>query len=142
MTEPVTPGPQLAGLGPRVIAFLLDWVVGYAILFLAVAILGAVVGAVSESLGSLIGLLGSVAAVAYGFWQVYQEGTTGQTLGKRHQDVRLVGVDNGGRPVGFGLAFARYLVNALCGVFWLLPLVDARRQTVGDKVSKTIVVPA
>jgi uncharacterized RDD family membrane protein YckC len=141
MTE-VPSGPPLAELGPRVIAFLLDWVAGYAVLFVAFAVIGAIVGAVSETLGGLIGLLGSVAATAYWFWQVYQEGTTGQTLGKRAQRVRLVGTDNGGLPVGFAMAFVRNVVNGLCGLCWLFALVDARRQTVGDKISKTIVVPA
>ena len=141
MTD-VSTGPQLAELGPRVAAFVLDWVVGYAVLFLAFALVGALVGTISEALGSLIGLLSSVAALAYGFWQVYREGTTGQTLGKQRMAVRVVGVDNGGLPIGFAMAFVRYLVNGLCGLFWLYPLVDGRRQTVGDKLTKTIVVPA
>ena len=141
MTE-VPPGPPLAELGPRVIAFLLDWVAGYAVLFVAFGVVGAVVGTISDALGSLIGLLSSVAALAYAFWQIYQEGTTGQTLGKRRAAVRVVGAENGGLPIGFGMAFVRYLVNGVCGLFWLLPFIDARRQTVGDKIAKTIVVSA
>ena len=138
----VSSGPPLAGLGPRFIAFLLDWVAGYAALFVAFALVGALVGTISDALGSLVGLLSAVAALAYAFWQIYQEGTTGQTLGKRRVAVRVVGLDNGGIPIGFAMAFVRYLVNGLCGVFWLVPLVDGRRQTIGDKLAKTIVVPA
>ena len=141
MTE-VPPGPPLAELGPRAIAFLLDWVAGYAILLVGFAVVGAVVGTINDALGSLIGLLSSVAALAYAFWQIYEEGTTGQTLGKRRVAVRVVGADNGGLPIGFGMAFVRYLVNGVCGLFWLLPFVDGRRQTVGDTVAKTIVVSA
>jgi uncharacterized RDD family membrane protein YckC len=134
--------PPLAELRPRIIAFLIDWVGIYLAMFVAFAVIGAVLGAVSDALGALFGLVAFVAYVGYGFWQVYQEGTTGQTIGKKLQHVKLVGLENGGQPVGFGMAFARNFVNGICGVFWLFPFFDAQRQTLGDKVSKTVVVPA
>ena len=134
--------PALADLGPRVLAFLIDWVGAYLVLFAGLTALAAVLGVVSDALGALVTLLGFVAYAAYWFWQVYQEGTTGQTLGKRQQRIKLVGLENGGQPVGFPLAFVRNLVNGVCGLFWLLAFVDAQRQTLGDKLAKSVVVPA
>ena len=134
------PPPALAELGPRVVAFLIDWVGAYVLMFAAFALVGTVLGAVSDSLGALFSLLGFVAYVGFWFWQVYSEGTTGQTIGKRMQSIRLVGLDNGGEPVGFPMAFVRNLVNGLCGLFWLFAFVDAQRQTLGDKVAKSVVV--
>ena len=134
--------PALAELGPRVIAFLIDWVGAYVAMFVVFLGVGAVLGAISDALGALFGLVAFVAYAAFGFWQIYQEGTTGQTIGKRTQHIKLVGLDNGGQPVGFPLAFARNFVNGLCGLFWLLAFFDAQRQTLGDKVSKSVVVPA
>ncbi|HUP85507.1 MAG TPA: RDD family protein [Acidimicrobiales bacterium] len=143
---PIPPGvggtPQLAEIGPRVVAFLIDWVGAYVAMFLVFAVVGALLSAISDALGALFGLLGFVAYLGFWFWQVYQEGTTGQTIGKRMQNVKLVGLENGGQPVGFGMAFARNFVNGICGLFWLFPFFDAQRQTLGDKVSKTVVVPA
>ena len=134
--------PPLAELGPRVVAFLIDWVGAYLVMFVLFAIIGGVLGAVSDALGALFGLVAFVVYLGFWFWQVYQEGTTGQTIGKKMQSVKLVGLDNGGQPVGFAMAFARNLVNGFCGLFWLFPFFDAQKQTVGDKVSKSVVVPA
>jgi uncharacterized RDD family membrane protein YckC len=139
MTE-VPSGPPLAELGPRVLAFLIDWVGLPLALGIAVSLLGAIVDTVSDSLGGVVRLLGFVAGFAYWFWQVYEEGTVGQTVGKKQQHIRLVGADNGGQPIGFPMAFARNLVNSFVGLFWLYAVVDGRRQTIGDKVSKSIVV--
>jgi uncharacterized RDD family membrane protein YckC len=136
------PPPQLAELGPRVIAFLIDWVGAYIAMFIVFAIVGAVLGAISDALGALFSLVAFVVYFGFWFWQVYQEGTTGQTIGKKMQNVKLVGLENGGQPVGFAMAFVRNFVNGICGLFWLFPFFDAQRQTLGDKVSKSVVVPA
>ena len=134
--------PPLAELGPRVIAFLIDWVAIYVVMFVAFAVLGGILGAISDALGALFSLVGFMAYLGFWFWQIYQEGTTGQTVGKKLQHVKLVGLENGGQPVGFAMAFVRNFVNGICGLFWLFPFFDAQRQTLGDKVSKSVVVPA
>lgn len=137
-----TPVPPLAELGPRVIAFLIDWVGAYLAMFVLFALIGGILGAVSDALGALVGLVAFVVYFGFWFWQVYQEGTTGQTVGKKMQSIKLVGLENGGQPVGFAMAFVRNLVNGICGLFWLFPFFDAQKQTLGDKVSKSVVVPA
>jgi uncharacterized RDD family membrane protein YckC len=72
----------------------------------------------------------------------YTEGTTGQTIGKKMQNIKTVSSETG-QPLGFGMAFARYFINYIvCGLGWLLPFVDSQKQTLGDKVAKGITVPA
>lgn len=136
-------GPPLAELGPRVIAFLIDWPGAYIAMIIAFGVVGGILGAISDVLGLLFSLLAFAAYVGFGFWQLYQEGTTGQTIGKKMQNVKLVGLENGYQPVGFAMSFVRTLVNNIvCNLGWLLPFFDAQRQTLGDKVSKTVVVNA
>jgi uncharacterized RDD family membrane protein YckC len=73
----------------------------------------------------------------------YLNGTTGQSWGKRVLHLKLVRMaDN--QLIGAGAAAVRGLAHILdiltLGVGFLLPLWDARRQTLADKVMKTIVV--
>ena len=136
--------PPLAEIGPRVIAFLIDWVAIPFVLYIVVLIATAVLGAVSDVLGGLVALLGWLAILGYSYVYIpMQEGSTGQTIGKKQQGIKLVGLENGGQPVGFAMAFVRNLLNGIvCGLGWLLPFFDAQKQTLGDKVSKSVVVPA
>jgi uncharacterized RDD family membrane protein YckC len=73
----------------------------------------------------------------------YLNGTTGQSWGKRALRLKLVRMaDN--QLIGAGAAVVRGLAHILdiltLGVGYLLPLWDARRQTLADKVMKTVVV--
>jgi uncharacterized RDD family membrane protein YckC len=73
----------------------------------------------------------------------YLNGTTGQSWGKRAMRLKLVRMaDN--QLIGAGAAVVRGLAHILdiltLGIGFLLPLWDARRQTLADKVTKTIVV--
>lgn len=142
---PAGPGgtPPLAEIGPRVIAFLIDFVAIPFVGFIAILIVGGIFGAVNDGLGALIGIVGYLALVGFSFWNIYQEGTTGQSVGKKSQGIKLVGLENGGQPIGFAMAFVRGLVNGIpCSLGWVLPFFDAQRQTLGDKVTKSVVVPA
>jgi len=132
-------GPPLADFGPRVIAFLIDAVgpgVGWWVLFLFFS-------AVSRPLGSLWFLVGWLGLLGFFIWQIVNEGSTGQTIGKKMQGIKLVGLENGAQPIGAGMVFARNFINGLpCNLGWLLPFVDSQRQTLGDKVTKSVVVVA
>jgi hypothetical protein len=50
-----------------------------------------------------------------------------------------------GQPIGFGMSVVRQLAHVLDGIIcylgFLLPLIDAKRQTIADKVIKTVCVP-
>jgi uncharacterized RDD family membrane protein YckC len=70
-------------------------------------------------------------------------GRTGQTWGRRARGIRLVS-EQTGRPIGVRLAFVRDLAHSLDALTWyigfLLPIWDAKRQTLADKVMRTLVV--
>ncbi|GGK35155.1 hypothetical protein GCM10010124_29800 [Pilimelia terevasa] len=94
-------------------------------------------GAVAYWIGLLISL---------GLWvfnRLIRQGGTGQSWGKSVLGLRLVGEETG-RPVGAGMAFVRELAHVidqvLCMVGYLFPLWDTRRQTIADKLLKTVVV--
>jgi uncharacterized RDD family membrane protein YckC len=79
----------------------------------------------------------------YNRW--YQGGTTGQSLGKKVLNLRLVS-EQTGEPIGMLMAFVRdicHIVDAIiCYIGFLFPLWDAKRQTLADKIVKTVVIPA
>ena len=83
----------------------------------------------------------AIVLVGYDRW--YRAGRTGQSWGRKVFGVRLVD-GRTGRPVGVGRAFLRDVAHLLDGVFfclgYLLPLVSAKRQTIADKVCRTVVV--
>lgn len=94
-------------------------------------------------LGLLMSLL--VFAVSFGgqLWLLHQQGTTGQTIGKRQMGIKLVG-EQTGQVVGFGNAFVRQLAHfldgAACYVGYFWPLFDEKKQTFADKVCRTLVI--
>lgn len=139
---PMGPAPQYAEIGPRVIGYLIDWGIGVGG-YVAILIVGGILGAVSDALGALFTLVGVLALVGYyWFYLPYMEGTTGQTFGKQQQGIKTVSAETG-QPVGFAMAFVRYLLNGLvCNLGWLFPFFDAQKQTLGDKVSKGVTIPA
>ena len=85
-------------------------------------------------------LLGFV-LLAYNRW--YLQGKTGQTWGKKALSIRLISEETG-QPLGFGMTFVRDLAHIadsiICDIGYLFPLWDAKRQTLADKIMKTLVV--
>jgi uncharacterized RDD family membrane protein YckC len=118
-----------AEFGPRAIAAVIDFVVPQVVLFLGF-ILAAIIGG---TIGGLLGFLLIIGAMAFFVWNlVLQQGSTGQTLGKQKQNLKLVS-DQTGQPVGAGMAFVRWFVagavgSATCGLYYLadylFPLFD------------------
>lgn len=115
-----------AEFGPRAIAAVIDFVVPFAIYFLSVILF--LPGGFLRFISFLL-FLGSM---AFFIWNsVIQQGSTGQTLGKQKQNLKLVS-DQTGQPVGAGMAFVRWfipLVLASCtGIYgladYLFPLFD------------------
>jgi len=138
----------LADYGQRVLAYVIDIAVVFAG-FVAVFIVALILGAVVRPLGVFVGVVGYIAAVLYGLWNLtYLQGTTGQSIGKRMQGIQLIKEETL-QPVGFGLALARYfLAEALgavtCGIYsiadLLWPLWDVKKQRLTDKILKMAVV--
>jgi uncharacterized RDD family membrane protein YckC len=85
-------------------------------------------------------LLGLIVG-GYNRW--FQAGKTGQSWGKKALGIRLVG-EQTGQPIGAGMAFVRDLAHLIDGVIcyigFLFPLWDAKKQTLADKIVKTLVV--
>ncbi|WP_328339889.1 RDD family protein [Streptomyces violaceus] len=128
---------ELAVWGPRVCAKLIDTLVvavpSFLFYFLGELFLDA--GAWISTVVSMIGWL----------WVIYEMGTTGQSVGKRRMDIRLVG-ERTGQPVGFGKAIVYEVAQILdalpLGVGYLWPLVDKKQQTFSDKLLHTLAVRA
>jgi len=138
---------EIAGLGARAFAYLVDLVV----LFL-LWVLGLVVYSVSGDLLRDVqaltwaGQLGAVAAVLLSGWGwdvLWEVAAGGQTPGKRALGIRVVCAD--GAPVGIAESLARNLLRAVEVPFGYAPGVlsvalSPRRQRLGDLVAGTLVV--
>ncbi|CAN5504586.1 hypothetical protein BH10ACT8_BH10ACT8_19170 [soil metagenome] len=133
---------QLASWGERAIAAIINWaiiVVGYVVVLIVALILGAV----SSALGTLVGLVGYLALVAASFYFYYLDGSTGQSPGKRLTGLRVISETTGqliGGGMGIGRGLAHIVDSIICYIGWLFPLWDAKKQTLADKIVKTVVV--
>ncbi len=103
-------------------------------------LLAGVIYAGSRGLGTLLWL----AAIAWGLYNAYLGGQTGQSTGKKIAGTRLLS-EQTGQPIGGGMGIARYFVHIIdgipCYLGYLWPLWDAKRQTFADKILHTVVVP-
>ncbi|MFJ8917174.1 RDD family protein [Amycolatopsis sp. NPDC102389] len=109
-------------------------------------IIGSIIAANANSLvGGIIAGIGYLAGLG---WTVYNRwikmGTTGQSLGKKMVNIKLVR-ESDGQPIGPLMAFVRDLCHNLdgwvCGLGYLWPLWDEKKQTFADKILSTVVVP-
>lgn len=120
---------SLASWGTRAAGLIIDfaplWIL-QAIFFRNVAVSG------------LLGLIN----LGYFIYMGYMDGMTGQTPGKAIMGIRLVNQKGAaiGSGAGIGRKFVHILDSLVCLLGWLLPLVDAKRQTIADKVMDTYVV--
>jgi uncharacterized RDD family membrane protein YckC len=132
--EPPTPQPAgtpapLADWGTRALGAIIDW--------LPAAILSAVF-----SRAGFLGFVAWAASVAYWAYIGHLDGVIGQSPGKAIMGIRLV--NEQGEQIGSGPGIARKVAHIvdflICGLGFLLPLVDAKRQTIADKLLQTYVV--
>jgi uncharacterized RDD family membrane protein YckC len=85
-----------------------------------------------------------VLALGIAYFVYFEGGPTGQTLGKKALDIRVIDARAGG-PIGYGRALIRYLVEAIfsgilfLGYLWMLW--DREKQTWHDKAATSVVVP-
>ncbi|MFF3212763.1 RDD family protein [Streptomyces sp. NPDC002886] len=143
---PPMPGagmPPLAHWGLRVGATLLDGLIiagpMYALMFIGIALSDDS----SNSAAGILLMLGNLYALGMFIFQLYKEGSTGQTIGKK-----VVGIsvrrEADGNVLGFGMAFVRKIAHFLdgisCYIGYLWPLWDEKKQTFADKVCSTVVI--
>ncbi|MFA1546543.1 RDD family protein [Actinomadura chokoriensis] len=139
---------QLAEWGSRAGGYIIDYLIFMGpvfVLYLLSMLLTSSGSGGAAVLGLLFMLVGLALSFAGGLWICYQEGTTGQSIGKRQMGIRLISAQTG-QPIGFGMAFVRKLAHIadsfLCYIGFLWPLWDDRKQTFADKICNTIVVRA
>ncbi len=130
--QPAAPDPvpsSLADWGTRAIGLIIDW--------LPILIINVV-----TYWSGLLRPFGGLVGIAYVAYLGHLEGVTGQTPGKAIQGTRLVNQQGQliGSGAGIGRKFCHILDNIVCFLGWFLPLVDAKRQTIADKVMSTFVV--
>ncbi|MGW1885423.1 RDD family protein [Streptomyces sp. NPDC001970] len=133
--------PPLAHWGLRVGAYLLDVLIiagpMYALAFVDLATSD------DPSSPRVLGIIGMLYALGMAIFQLYREGSTGQTIGKRVLGISLHR-ERDGSTLGFGMALVRKLAHFLdslaCYLGWLWPLWDDKKQTFADKVCSTVVI--
>lgn len=142
MTATAGGGPgEKVEYGTRAVAFLIDTGI-----YLAIYVVTLILGSISDALG----LIGSLAQLGFSIYNgIYLQGTTGQTIGKKQQGIKLV-ADATGQPVGMGMAFVRGLLGLVFFFLCLIPLIidylfplfgdDRKRLT--DKILSQSVVKA
>jgi len=124
-------GPPLATWGQRASANIID--------YFGPVVLAGVIFQMSSGLGSLL----YVAAFAWGIYNAYLGGQTGQSTGKKMQGLRLLR-EQDGQIIGGGMGIARFFVHIVdalpCYLGFLWPLWDAKKQTFADKILSTVVI--
>jgi len=130
----------------RVGGFLIDAVVAFLPSFAAGLYYESTVDSSGQpsASGRAVDLIGIVvAAGVFVYLRWIRAGRTGQSLGRRVVNVRLVD-EHSGQPVGVGKAALRDVAHLLdsvaVGIGWLFPLWDSKRQTFADKLGGTVVV--
>ncbi len=144
---PSAPGPALAGLGDRVLAVILDAVLGaaiFAVIGMALARRGGGLTASGFSLQGTPALLAmGISALAGFLYYWLGEGVFGATLGNGIMGIAVE--RKGGGPCGLVASLIRNLLRLIDGIAvylvgFLVALLSASRQRIGDHVARTIVV--
>jgi uncharacterized RDD family membrane protein YckC len=84
-------------------------------------------------------------AIVFLLWNfVVRQGNTGSSIGKQMMKFKVVS-EQTQQPIGVGKSFIRQIAHAIdgavCYIGFLFPLWDAKRQTIADKLMKTVCVP-
>lgn len=144
---------ELAGIGNRVLAALIDTIITYAI----VAIIGLIFWGTVTVLGMLdiaeqeraliTGAIGMVAIllvfiITFGYFIFFEGLWHGQTPGKKLVSIRVI--EANGQPVGWGGVVLRNLIRTLdtgLAFVGLIPMIlDRNEKRLGDYAAGTIVV--
>jgi uncharacterized RDD family membrane protein YckC len=98
----------------------------------------------TKSIGALyyVFILLALAWLVYNRWIL---GGQGASIGKKALGLKLIKEETG-QPIGALMAFVRDLCHivdsVICYIGYLFPLWDSKRQTIADKIVKTLVVVA
>jgi uncharacterized RDD family membrane protein YckC len=143
-------GPPLASLGWRLVAFMIDYMILFALFEVLFGIVLVLAGHAPtrpfghESPARVFGIYVTAAVtllVWTGYFAVQESSRWQATLGKRLFRIRVVGV--AGERISFGRAVGRALLKLLgLGIYLglILALFTRRRQALHDLVTGTLVV--
>jgi uncharacterized RDD family membrane protein YckC len=141
--QPMAPAAiPFASWGQRVLAALIDGLIGIlvSIVFL---ILTVIFAAVSDGLGGLMALIGRLVNFGLSLYFAFLNGSIGQSPGKKVMGIQVVNA-NTGQFIGGGLGIVRNFAHIadviICGIGFLFPLWDAKKQTLADKIMTTVVI--
>lgn len=131
----------LASWGERVIAFLIDLVI-VIVPAIALWILALIGFAIADVLGILLWLVAGVYYLVALFYVIGFQNGLGGSPGKKITGLRVIGEETG-QPIGGGLGIVRTIAHfvdqIICYIGYLFPLWDPKRQTIADKIMKTLV---
>ena len=133
---------QVAGLGTRAIAQILDLLI-VAVILVAVFFVALAISSASGATATLILLFGSF-VVIFGYFWVSESLWSGQTVGKKAFRLRAVG--DRGEPLTFGQAGIRNIVRIVdflpygYGVGLVVLFANGKGKRLGDLAAGTIVV--
>ncbi|CAN5498050.1 hypothetical protein BH10ACT1_BH10ACT1_42450 [soil metagenome] len=144
----MSPFGPLAEWQDRLVSGLIDWLGPYLIAYFLNIFVGVGVTGFRFS-GSRLFLGWGLYLLAFA-WTLYQgslAGTTGQSMGMKQSGLRLVGEQNG-QPIGSSQGIVRNLLFLpgffCCGLLTLIdslfPLWDPKKQTLRDKIAKSVVI--
>jgi uncharacterized RDD family membrane protein YckC len=135
---PVVPagGAALVDWPKRALGGLIDYVAPA----IVISIVTNIVSNVSSGLGTAVSFILSI-----GWWCYlgYKSGTTGVTFGRSIAKTKLISAETGqviGTTNGILRQLAHIVDTIICYVGWLFPLWDSQRQTLADKIMKTVVI--
>ena len=146
---PLHHGRRLASWGSRVVAYIIDAIIGLLLaapgsILLSIGL--ATHGSARDALIS-VGVVLLVIGAIVQIWQSgWRQGARGQSWGKVATGLRTVGAEDL-RPIGGGKGLLRWLVDTILGAVWILqllnylwPLWDSRHQTWADKAVGSVVL--
>ena len=124
-------GPPLAEWPQRALGGLID--------FIAPGIVAAILFQINFGLG----LLANLASLGWAIYNAYLNGATGKSVGKQVVGLKVISETNG-QLIGVGNGIVRWLAHIvdaiICYLGFLLPLIDPKKQTIADKIMKTVVI--
>ena len=146
MSKVIEPGrfedkAEFANVGYRILAFLID----FFIFWLIAMLFGMFFGEPNkDGIGFHFSGLPALGMflIAFGLWPI-SEGITGQTIGKRIFNIKVVNKDY--KPIGIGQAFGRFFLGIVDYMFLIgiiIALINKKNQLIGDMGANTIVVNA
>ena len=138
------PNMPLAPVGGAPLA---DWpkrALGGLIDYVAAGIVISIVGSLLSNINSGVGgFVNSLLGIGWMVYLGYKSGTTGVTFGRSITKTKLIS-EATGQPIGVGNGIIRQLAHIIdsiiCYIGWLFPLWDVKKQTIADKLMKTVVI--